>query len=73
MGRHFETRYQDRYIAKLREDGDTCEEIVFLDGEQIHRTTFPTRNLGGASRGEYLQCMVSSVAYQHEHPEIFSK
>jgi hypothetical protein len=63
--KHYETRYEEKYIAKLREQGDTCEEIVFFNGEQIHRTSFPTSNLGGASRGEYLRCMVASVARAH--------
>jgi hypothetical protein len=63
--KHYEMRYEDKYIAKLREQGDECEEIVFFNGEQIHRVSFPSSNLGCASRGEYLRTMVASIAREH--------
>lgn len=65
--RHYELRHKADYIAKLRENTDTgnCHEIVFYKGEQIHESSFPSRNLGGASRGEYLECMVHSIAREH--------
>jgi hypothetical protein len=73
MANHYETRYQSDnapggsdYIAKLRDDGTTCTEIVFYRGEQIHRAEFPSSNLGTAKRGEYLDCMVISVARKHK-------
>jgi hypothetical protein len=66
MSNHYEIRYETNYIAKLREDGNECTEIVFFKGEQIHKATFPTRNLGTANRGEYLECMVASVAREHK-------
>jgi hypothetical protein len=65
MTNHYETRYQSDYIAKLRDDGTTCTEIVFYRGGQIHRAEFPSSNLGTAKRGEYLDCMVVSVAREH--------
>jgi hypothetical protein len=66
MNKHYETRYQTNYIAKLREQDGKCIEIVFFNGEQIHRAEFLASNLGTAKRGEYLECMVASVAREHQ-------
>ena len=66
MSKHYELRHEQDYIAKLREDGDTCTEIVFFKGEQIYRAEFPTSNLGTAVRSGYLLCMVVSVAREHK-------
>ena len=60
--KHYEMRYKTDYIAKLREHDGECTEVVFFNGEQIHRATFPASNLGLANRGEYLRSMVASVA-----------
>ena len=65
MSKHYELRYQNDYIGKLRESGNTCTEIVFFRGEQIHRAEFPSSNLGNAERGGYLSAMVASVAREH--------
>jgi hypothetical protein len=65
MTNHYETRYETSYIAKLRDDGTECTEVVFFNGETIHKATFPASNLGSANRGEYLCCMVASVAREH--------
>lgn len=62
---HYEMRYQTNYIAKLREKDGECTEIVFFNGEQIHKATFPASNLGSAKRGDYLASMVASVAREH--------
>lgn len=61
----YELRYENDYIAKLREKDSECVEVVFFKGEEIHRATFPTSNLGSAKRGEYLGCMAASVAREH--------
>lgn len=66
MINHYEMRYETHYIAKLRESGDTCDEVVFFNGEMIHKATFRASNLGSAKRGEYLDCMVASVARDHK-------
>jgi hypothetical protein len=65
--KHYELRHGTDYIAKLRENTDTreCSEVVFYRGEPIHSATFPSLNLGGASRGEYLECMAHSIAREH--------
>ncbi len=60
--KHYEVRYQNDYIAKLRESGDTCTEVVFFRGEQIHHADFPSSNLGDADRSAYLSSMVASIA-----------
>ena len=65
MTKHYELRHETDYIAKLREQDGQCDEIVFFKGEQIYKATFPASNLGGASRGEYLRCMASSIAREH--------
>src|SRR4051812_44550360 len=62
---NYEMRYQTDYIAKLRDDGQECTEVVFFKGEQIHKATFPASNLGSSKRGDYLESMVASVARQH--------
>jgi len=66
--KNYELRHDGDYIAKLRENTDTreCAEIVFYRGEKIHTATFPASNLGGASRGEYLECMAHSIAREHK-------
>ena len=65
MVRHYELRFDSKYIAKLREESSECTEVVFYNGEQIHKATFPSKNLGCASRSEYLKSMVASVAREH--------
>ena len=62
----YEMRFEDKYIAKLRESGNECSEVVFFNGEQIHSATFPASYLGSAKRGEYLECMVHSIAREHK-------
>lgn len=69
MSKHYEMRYKQNYIAKLREQDGQCEEIVFFKGEQIHRVSFEASNLGSASRGEYLRVMVASIAREHSRGE----
>ena len=65
MTKLFETRHAGDYIAKLRESGDTCTEIVFFKGEQIYQADFPTSCLGDAKRGDYLESMAASIARKH--------
>ena len=67
---HYEMRYESNYIAKLREQDGECTEVVFFRGEQIHRATFLASNLGSAKRGEYLGCMVASVAREHQRGQV---
>jgi hypothetical protein len=64
--KHYEMRYKTNYIAKLREQDGECTEVVFFNGEQIHRATFSASNLGLAKRGEYLSSMVASIAREHQ-------
>lgn len=66
MTKHYEMRFETNYIAKLRESNGVCDEIVFFNGQQIHKATFPANNLGSASRGEYLRCMVASIVREHK-------
>ncbi len=70
MTNHYEMRYETHYIAKLRDDGTQCTEVVFFNGEMIHKATFHASNLGSAKRGEYLGCMVASVAREHRAKEV---
>lgn len=67
----YETRVEANgksYIAKLMEmtDENQCHEIVFADGEQIHYSSFPSSNLGSASRSGYLNAMAHSMAAKHK-------
>jgi hypothetical protein len=66
MSNHYEMRYQNDYIAKLRVSGTEATEVVFFNGAMIHQATFPISNLGNAKRGAYLECMVASVARSHK-------
>jgi hypothetical protein len=72
MINHYEMRYKNDYIAKLRVDGENCREVVFHKGYQIHSADFPTRYLGGGSRSEYLGCMVHSIAREFESKNCIS-
>ena len=70
--KHYETRIirdSGNYIVKLSEISGNCEEIVFRNGEEIHRARFPANNLGSAKRGEYLEVMGNSIADRFEREE----
>jgi len=63
--KHYEVRFEQDYIAKMREQDRQCEEVVYFKGQEIHHAVFWAGNLGGASRSEYLRCMVHSIAREH--------
>lgn len=58
----YEFTYKSDYFGILSEHAGECHEVVFHHDNKIHDAWFSARNLGTASRSEYLRVMTASVA-----------
>ena len=62
-------KYGKTYSAILMENTLACDESVYVETDmgmrEIYSVSFPTSNLGNASRDSYLSVMLSTISEKH--------